>query len=49
MIFTRLDENQSQLSVTENGYPDTETRDMSRAGMDQCLDKLAAVLASPTP
>ena len=49
LIFTRLDENQSQLSVTESGYPDAETRDMSRAGMDQCLDKLAAVLASPTP
>src|SRR5262245_40576580 len=35
----------AELSITESGYTTAQARDMSQIGLDQCLDKLAAVLA----
>lgn len=40
-----VDDQGSRLSVREDGYPDAATRDMSSAGMQQCLDKLRGLLA----
>ena len=41
VTFEQLDDRHSQVSITEYGYTDQEARDMSQAGLDQCLDKLA--------
>ncbi|HYN93364.1 MAG TPA: SRPBCC domain-containing protein [Pilimelia sp.] len=47
VTFTATADGGTDLSVTESGYPTQQARDMSRAGLDQCLDKLAVVLADP--
>lgn len=36
---------QTEFSVTEFGYTDAQVVEMSRLGMEQCLDKLAAAIA----
>ena len=33
--------------MTEHGYTTEEARDMSRGGLEQCLDKMAALVESP--
>jgi uncharacterized protein YndB with AHSA1/START domain len=39
--------NKTELTATEYGWPVGQMRDMSEAGLNQCLDKLAALLAKP--
>jgi hypothetical protein len=34
------------MTVHEFGYPDAQTAAMSKAGMDQVLDKMAELVAS---
>jgi uncharacterized protein YndB with AHSA1/START domain len=34
----------TELTVTEYGYPSPQIVEISKAGMEQCLDKLAAVV-----
>ena len=38
----------TELTIAEQGYTTDQARDISRAGMEQCLDKMAASLA-PDP
>ncbi len=45
VTFTPTADGGTELSVVESGYTTPEARAMSQAGMDQCLDKLAVVLA----
>ncbi len=45
VTFAALDQRRSKLTVTESGYPSEDLVELSRAGMEQCLDKLAAALA----
>ena len=33
------------MTVTEYGYTSDQARDLSKTGMEQCLDKMAAALA----
>jgi uncharacterized protein YndB with AHSA1/START domain len=40
-----IDEATSELTVHEFGYPNEQIVEVSRAGMEQCLDKMAASLA----
>jgi len=35
----------TEMTVTEHGYTTEQARDLSRAGMEQCLDKMAALFA----
>ncbi len=35
------------MTITELGYTSDEARDLSRAGLEQCLDKMAASFAAP--
>jgi uncharacterized protein YndB with AHSA1/START domain len=46
VTFEALDDTSCRISVTEYGYPDPPARDMSRAGLEQCLDKLAKALVT---
>ena len=48
VTFTPAPGGGTELSITESGYPTPEARAMSQAGLDQCLDKLARVLAEPS-
>lgn len=45
--FRPLDENQTELTVTEYGYTVEEARDLSKLGMEQCLDKMAGIYIKP--
>ena len=47
VTFEPLDDHRSRVSVTEYGYTDQQARDMSQAGLDQCLDKLYQLLSDP--
>jgi hypothetical protein len=38
-------EGRTEVTVTEYGYATEQARDLSRAGMEQCLDKMAATFA----
>lgn len=43
ITFKSLGEARTEITVTEHGYTTEEARDLSRAGMEQCLDKMAAM------
>jgi len=45
IVFKAGDENRTEMTVTEHGYTTEQARDLSRAGMEQCLDKMAAIFA----
>lgn len=36
----------TEMTVTEYGYATAEARDLSRAGLEQCLDKMVAIFTS---
>lgn len=42
ITFKSLGDNQTEITVTEFGYPSDEIVEMSKMGMAQCLDKMAA-------
>ncbi|MFC4554692.1 SRPBCC family protein [Georgenia faecalis] len=42
-----LGEGRTRLHMREAGYGTSESRDMSRAGLEQCLDKMAALVGRP--
>jgi uncharacterized protein YndB with AHSA1/START domain len=44
VVLTPLPDGRTQLDMTERGYPSAEARDLSRMGLDQCLDKMAALV-----
>jgi len=48
VVLTRLDDGRTRLDMTERGYTTEEARDLSRGGLEQCLDKMAA-LVEATP
>src|SRR5215475_7055071 len=45
VTFTPTADGGTELSITESGYTESQARDMSQSGLDQCLNKLAVVLA----
>jgi len=42
LTFRSIDDAGTELTVHEYGYPYQQTAEMSRMGMDQCLDKMAS-------
>ena len=44
VTFTSVAAVQTSMTVTEFGYPDEQVRDQSKAGLEQCLDKMAELL-----
>jgi uncharacterized protein YndB with AHSA1/START domain len=46
VTFVAVDDATTELTVHEFGYPDEQIVEVSRAGMEQVLDKLAATLAA---
>ena len=47
VTFTPAADGGTEVSIVESGYTTAQARDMSQAGLDQCLDKLAEVLVVP--
>jgi uncharacterized protein YndB with AHSA1/START domain len=45
ITFDAVGDNGTEMTVTEYGYTTAQARDLSRAGMEQCLDKLTAMFA----
>lgn len=42
ITFKVLSDKKTELAITEYGYPSEQLVEISRAGMNQCLDKMAA-------
>jgi uncharacterized protein YndB with AHSA1/START domain len=47
VTLTALDGGRTRLEMIERGYSTAEARDMSRSGLEQCLDKMAELVESP--
>jgi uncharacterized protein YndB with AHSA1/START domain len=45
VTFEAKGDDRTEMTVTEYGYTTEQARDLSRAGMEQCLDKMAAIFA----
>ena len=45
ITFETVGEGRTEMTVTEYGYTTEQDRDLSKAGMEQCLDKMAAIFA----
>jgi len=43
IVFKALDENKTEITVTEYGYTTDQAHNMSKVGLEQCLDKMAAI------
>ena len=48
VTFEAAGEGKTELTVTEYGYTSDKVVEVSRAGMEQCLDKMAASIARAT-
>jgi uncharacterized protein YndB with AHSA1/START domain len=46
VTLTAIDDTATELTVHESSYPSAEIADVSRAGLEECLDKMAALVAT---
>ena len=46
VTFTSIAADRTAMTVTEFGYPSEQVRDQSKLGLEQCLDKMTALLES---
>jgi uncharacterized protein YndB with AHSA1/START domain len=44
VTFTPVPGGRTSMTVTEYGYPEEQARDQSKAGLEQCLDKMVTLL-----
>ena len=44
--FDDLGDGRTQMTVVEYGYTTEDARNQSQAGLEQCVDKMAAIFAS---
>ncbi len=45
VTFEAKGDNKTEMTVTEHGYTSDQVVEISRVGMEQCLDKMAAIFA----
>ena len=45
ITFKGAGDGRTEITVTEYGYTTEEARNLSKAGMEQCVDKMAAIFA----
>lgn len=45
VTFKAAGNNRTEMTVTEYGYTSDQAHDLSKAGLEQCLDKMAAIFA----
>ena len=46
VVFEDLDDGRTVMTIVEHGYTLEEARDLSQAGLEQCVDKMAAIFAA---
>jgi uncharacterized protein YndB with AHSA1/START domain len=46
VTFKAVGDNKTEMTVTEYGYTSDQVFDLSKAGLEQCLDKMAASFAT---
>jgi uncharacterized protein YndB with AHSA1/START domain len=46
VTFSAVSDNTTEMTVTEYGYTSDQVLDISKAGLEQCLDKMAASFAA---
>jgi uncharacterized protein YndB with AHSA1/START domain len=46
VIFEDLGDGRTVMTIVEQGYTVEETRDLSQDGLEQCVDKMAAIFAA---
>jgi uncharacterized protein YndB with AHSA1/START domain len=44
-VFKDLANGKTEITITEYGYTSDQAHDMSKAGLEQCLDKMASIFA----
>ncbi|HKY55683.1 MAG TPA: SRPBCC domain-containing protein [Anaerolineales bacterium] len=49
IAFKALNNTQTELTVTEFGYASDQAHDISKLGMEQCIDKMAMIFAKGRP
>jgi uncharacterized protein YndB with AHSA1/START domain len=47
VTFAEAGAGRTTMTVVEHGYTREEARDLSQAGLEQCVDKMAAIFTSP--
>jgi len=47
ITFKAVGDNRTEMIVTEYGYTSDQAHDLSKAGMEQCLDKMVAIFLKP--
>ncbi len=45
VLLSTVEGGRTRLEMVEHGFSTAEARDMSRAGLEQCLDKMASLVA----
>jgi hypothetical protein len=45
ITFQEVGKDKTELTVSEYGYTTDQAHDISKAGLEQCLDKMAAIFA----
>jgi len=45
IIFKAAGDKGTKMTVTEHGYTTEQARDLSKVGMEQCLEKMVAMFA----
>jgi len=45
ITFKVVGDHQTEMTVTEYGYTSDQAHDLSKAGLEQCLDKMAGIFA----
>ena len=46
VIFDDLGGGRTEMTIIEHGYTDKDARNMSQVGLEQCVDKMAAIYAT---
>ena len=46
ITFKAAGDNRTEMTVTEYGYTSDQAHDLSKSGLEQCLDNIDAVLAT---
>lgn len=46
VTFKVVGNNRTEMTVTEHGYTSDQAHDLSKAGLEQCIDKMVAIFAN---
>jgi hypothetical protein len=47
VTFDDLGDGRTEMTIIEHGYTTEDARNLSQAGLEQCVDKMEAIFAGP--